>query len=368
VIYLRRKLIIGQIEPEREVVRGEECLFIMPVALTSKWLPAWIRITAYYGYSDKSIAIQSRMVDLDLCAGDRGDVHFSVVSRHTGILSLDEAIIEVKSLFGLFKFKKRYLNDIQAMQALVLPRTDKMEETSLRALDQVDENRREYLRINERSDQVETMRAYTDGDDARSMHWPVSSKLSALIVKQFEAPISAKTHILFDDYTGYSLETDEEACDRALDHRDQILDSVTASIHWLLSKQMSAQLHLGLSHSTREWLHGSQDHMRYRRILASLTPDSLPTLAEMLSGHIRFATNDRYLLFSRRLSETSANSLIHLSQNTCQVIFFYFKPEETSREEDHALRMIRQSSVEVVEMRLVSPDKKAVTGEGDPDV
>lgn len=368
LLYVRRKFVIGKVEPEREVVRGKECVFSIPVSLTTKWLPVGARLSAYYGHSDKSVKTQSKMIDLDLCAGDRGDIHFAVLSRHTGMLSLDEAVVEVKSVFGLFKYRKRYLNEREAMQTLVLPRTDQRDETTMRALDRVDESDLEHRRVNERSDQIETMRAYQDGDDVRSMHWPVSSRLSSLIIKQYEAPISAETHILFDDYTGYSLEIDEKACDQALDYRDQILDSVAGSIHWMLTKEISIQLHLGLGQNAWERLHISQDHMRYKRILASLAPDSMPTLAELIHDQLRFDANDRYLLFSRRLSEATASAIIHLARHACQAIFFYFKPDETSREEDNALRMMRQSSVEVIQVNPFLLVKEQADGKGNTDV
>jgi len=170
------------------------------------------------------------------------------------------------------------------------------------------------------------------------------------VVKQYEAPLAIETHILFDDFTGYSLVNDVKECDEALTRRDHILDQVSGAIVWLLEREMPASLHTFSADSLGERISITNEPLRYRRLLAMIEPDMSPTLGESIERQRGSRSRDRFLLFSSRISETTAAAIIALQRRAYQVIYFYFRQESQSREEENALRMLRRADIEVFEV------------------
>jgi uncharacterized protein (DUF58 family) len=232
----------------------------------------------------------------------------------------------------------------------VLPLPDKTEDTVIRAFQQVEESDLAKRRVEERSDEIDTLRTYREGDDIRRIHWQVSSRMNEFVVKQYEAPLAIETHVLFDDFTGYSLVNDVVACDDALTRRDHILDHVSGAIIWLLEHEMPASFHTYSADSLNERITITNEPLRYRRLLAMLEPDTSPTLGESIERIRGYASRDRYLLFSSRISEETAAAIIALQRRAYQVIYFHFRQESQSREEDNALRMLRRAEIEVYEV------------------
>ncbi len=349
-LYLRKRLITGKIKVSSEMPRGDLVRFSLPVQLKTRWLPVRVKLSAWYGLADKSVLPQKEIYFRDLRAGDDLEIFFTVAARHTGKLVLDEARMEVRTFFGLFKFKRKFREHVHQLATIILPLPEKTDNSIVRAIEQVEESELAKRRIEERSDEIDTMRAYNHGDDVRRIHWPVSSRLNELVVKQYEAPIAIETHILFDDFTGYSLQDDIDFCDRALTRRDRILDSVSGSIAWLLRHDMAVVLHTGLTDSARERLGVAKELSKYKRLLAMMKPDSLPPLGEMIESLRVQGEKDRYLLFSSRISKASAAAIISLKRTAFQVIYFYFNKDNETIEEKNALRMIRRADIEVVEI------------------
>ncbi|NLA82087.1 MAG: DUF58 domain-containing protein [Clostridiaceae bacterium] len=363
ILLLRSKLLIGALEAGQEISRGDEGVFLLPLFLKSRWLPARLRITARYGHLDKSLLAQKLSQVRKLRPGDKEQVRFLIKSRHTGSLILDEILLEVRGLLGLFKFKRRFLHSQHPAEILVLPLAAGGLDTEVQALDHVQESDLERRPIKERSDEIDTIRDYQAGDDIRTIHWPLTARMDSLIVKEYEAPVSVRSHLILDDFSAYSLESDPEACDRALAVRDQILDAVTFSIQALLNRDMTLELHLGLKQSARERLSMAKETLYYRRLLAHLPPDSLPDLGQALGRLGQHSSKDRYLLFSQRLSESSAAAMVDLARQVSQLVFFYFEPPSKSREEDNALLRLGRSKVELV---LIPAASGRQTGEGSP--
>lgn len=361
ILFLRKRLVIQALEPGQEVSRGSEGLFLLPLSLKSRWLPARLRITARYGRYDKSLLPQKLSLVRKLRPGDSEEVRFLIKSRHTGSLILDEVLLEVRGLLGLFKFKRPFLHSQNPAEVLVLPLAAGGLDKEVRALDHVQESDLQRRPIKERSDEIDTIRDYQAGDDIRTIHWPLTARMDSLIVKEYEAPVSVRSHLILDDFTAYSLESDPEACDRALAVRDQILDAVTYSIQALLSRDMAIELHLGLKQSARERMSMAKETLYYRRLLAHLPPDSLPDLGQALGRLGQYSSKDRYLLFSQRLSESSAAAMVDLARQVSQLVFFYFEPPSKSREEDNALFRLGRSKVELV---LIPAASSRQVGEG----
>jgi len=350
LLYIRRRLKVGTFRVVSELPRDEIVHFTLPVRLETRWLPLRIKLTARYGSEDKTIRIQKDSSFRDLRAGDDVELYFSVAARHSGKLILDEARIEVRTLFGLFKFRKVFRHRDHPMLTYVLPLPDKTEDTVIRAFQQVEESDLAKRRVEERSDEIDTLRTYREGDDIRRIHWQVSSRMNEFVVKQYEAPLAIETHVLFDDFTGYSLVNDVVACDDALTRRDHILDHVSGAIIWLLEHEMPASFHTYSADSLNERITITNEPLRYRRLLAMIEPDTSPTLGESIERMRGYASRDRFLLFSSRISEETAAAIIALQRRAYQVIYFHFRQESQSREEENALRMLRRAEIEVYEV------------------
>ncbi|MGI6508554.1 MAG: DUF58 domain-containing protein [Saccharofermentanales bacterium] len=355
LFYLKRRLVTGTITVDPETPRGEIVNFILPVRLETRWLPLRIKLKARYGSLDKSVRSQKEVTFRDLRAGDELELNFSVAARHTGKLILDEARLEARTFFGLFKFKRVFRSRDIRMMTYVLPLPDRADNTVIRAFRQVDESELAKRRVEERSDEIDTMRVYREGDDIRRIHWQVSSRMNEFIVKQYEAPLAIETHILFDDFTGYSFLDDMALCDKALSLRDLILDYVSGTINWLIQHEMVVSLHTGSSESVTERLRLANDPLRYRRLLAMMEPDTLPTLGEMIENRRGSGSRDRFLLFSSRISEATAASIVELQRKAYQIIYFHFNTDSLTPEEEKALKMLRRADIEVVEVHDQRP-------------
>ncbi len=348
IIYLKKRLLIDRLETSREIVRGERATFVVKLSLGSRWLPAQLSFTARYGKTDKSIGEQSHTLIYDLRPGEEATLRTFVTGRHVGALALDGLTAEMRGFLGLFKYQKNLLLANEAAEILVLPQLygDKCDHVSdFRHIVESEQQRR---RVHERSDEIDTMRNFQEGDEMRSIHWPISARIGTLVTKEYEAPVSIRTHLIFDDFSGYSLCKERDQCERALRLRDSILDAVASNIDRLLSIDRTLELYLGVQQTARERQSAKRDSLNYRRLLASLPLDSMPTLVESLGTHRQFGEKDSCVLFSARLSEASAAAVVRLSRDVSQVVFYYFEPPEISREEDFALWMIRQSSVTLI--------------------
>lgn len=350
LFYIRRRLKTGTFEIVQELPREEIAHFKLPVRLDTRWLPLRIKLTALYGSEDKSVRPQREVSFRDLRAGDDIELFFSVAARHTGKLILDEARLESRTFFGLLKFQRVYRHRDHPMMTYVLPLPNKSEDTMIRAFRQVDESELAKRRVEDRSDEIDTLRMYREGDDIRRIHWQVSSRLNEFVVKQYVAPLAIETHVLFDDYSGYSLFNDETACDMALTRRDCILDHVSGAVTWLLQHDMAVSLHTGSQESVPERLNLTGNPFRCRRLLSMIEPDTVPALGETIESLRGSGSRDRYILFSSRLSESTAAVIIELQRRAYQVIYFYFRPESQSREEENALRMLQRADIEVIEI------------------
>jgi len=117
--------------------RDEIVHFILPVRLETRWLPLRIKLTARYGSEDKTVRAQKEISFRDLRAGDDVELYFSVAARHSGKLILDEARIEVRTFFGLFKFRKLFRHRDRPMMTYVLPLPNKTDDTLIRAFNKL---------------------------------------------------------------------------------------------------------------------------------------------------------------------------------------------------------------------------------------
>ena len=355
IFYLKKKIHFDRLTANREIMRGEKGVFSIDVSLLSRWLPASIRFTARYGKSDKSVDEESLYLAHDLRPAEIAEFIFSVTGRHCGHLMLDDLTAEVKGMLGIFKYKTKLLDLQENLEILVLPKVQDTQKESVLAFRHIVDNEKQRRRVHERSDEIDTMRNYRVGDELRSIHWPISSRMGILVTKEYESPVSIRTHLLLDDFTGYSLSTTREAAEAALQLRDTMLDAIASEIDKLLLSDMALELHLGIQQTARERQNIARESLHYRRLLASIEADSLPTLVGSIGAHRQFNADDRCMLFATRLSEASAAAIVQLAREIAEVIFYYFEPAEITREEDFALWMIKQSPVTLIRM---TPDRK----------
>lgn len=145
---------------------------------------------------------------------------------------------------------------------------------------------------NRREDQtsIRSVRQFVEGDSARSIHWPLTAKLSELQIKEYSSASGRKTYLFLDGYKDQVIPEIREFAgvpDKGPDHFDEVAE-VSASIATVLLKEGVDTVML-INDRHRTECHGRKyHHMRYfLDKLTAYVPDGPLTFSEFLNRESR---------------------------------------------------------------------------------
>lgn len=347
IIYLRRRLRIGQVEIQAETSRGDLANFRLSLSLNTFFLPAEISVTAWYGLTDRTLEPEQHVVRRNLIPGKKEKIIVSMEARHTGWLQLDEVNVVLRGVFGILQSKYSYSSDKEDMQTLVLPVASFDSTAAVNAIRETKEGNVQRKRVEDRSDEIDTLREYSPGDDSRRIHWQVSARLQSMMIKQYDEPLEMRTAVVVDEHTGYEeMETVWE-CEQALNRRDLLLDSTAGILREFLKNELYVRLETGERSAVGIFNRKVENLQSLRRQLALLPIDSTPELGTMIVQELDQVSADRYLLLTTRLSFDSVTAILKLKEQTRYVSLFYFVEEPPDYDMEQALERMRLVGVDV---------------------
>lgn len=209
-----------------------------------------------------------------------------VLARHTGAFPSGPESLAVTDLFGLIRLEKK-LDQRQAV--LSLPRTFSMEESVLLS---GEEGNTSLRRGREDPTSPEGVRDYHPGDPLKRVHWKLSQRRQALLVRTYEM-MSPPEMLILTDQT--FLEGDPE---RSALFRDAILETAASLAKERLS--MASPVRLPLYEAQGEGFQGS-------------APGETEVMLEMLADapYLRDADYAAFILSeTRRLNSVGAVALV----------------------------------------------------------
>lgn len=347
ILYLRRRLRIGRVETQAETSRGDYADFRLAISLKSLFLPAEISVSAWYGLTDRTMEPEQHLVRRSLVPGREEEIIISMEARHTGWLQLDEVNVVLRGLFGILQSKYTYSPAKQEMRTLVLPLASFDSTAIVNAMRETKDGNVDRKRIEDRSDEIDTLREYAPGDDARRIHWQVSARLQSLMVKQYEEPLEMRTAVMVDEYTGYEAMETEWECEQALNRRDLLLDSAAGILREFLKNELYIRLDTGERSSVGIFSKKIENLHSLRRQLALLPVDSTPEIGTMILHELDQVSADRYLLLATRLSFDSVTAIVKLKEQARYVSLFYFVEEPPAYDMEKAFERMRLAGVDV---------------------
>lgn len=347
IIYLRRSLRIAKVETQAETSRGDLADFKFSILLKSIFLPAEISVTAWYGLSDKTMEPEQHIVRRSLIPGREEKIVISMEAKHTGWLQLDEVNLVLCGVFGILKTKYSYSSDKEDMQTLVLPVASFDSATAVKAVRETKEGNLQRKRIEDRSDEIDTLREYSPGDDARRIHWQVSARLHSLMIKQYDEPLEMRTAVMVDEFTGYNEMDTAWECEQALTRRDLLLDSTAGILREFLKNELFVRLEAGERSAVGIFHRKIEKLQSLRRQLALLPIDSTPELGTMIVQELNQLSADRYLMLTTRLSFDSVAAILKLKEQAPYISLFYFVEQPPEYDMEQSLERMRVAGVDV---------------------
>ena len=347
MLYLRSRIRIGQVEHQVETSRGDFTEFKLSILLQTLFLPAEISVTAWYGLTDRSLEPEQHLVRRSLIPGNKEDIIISMESRHTGWLHLDEVNVSLRGVLGILQVKYKYSSEKDSMKTLVLPIASFDSTAAVNALRETKDGNVERKRVDDRSDEIDTLREYTPGDDTRRIHWQVSARLQSTMIKQYGEPLEMRTAIMVDENTATEEHKSALDWDKALSRRDLLLDSTAGILHEFLNNELYVRLETGERSTAGAFSRKIENLQSYRRQLALLPIDSTPEIGAMIVNELDQISADRYLLLTTRLSYQTVTAILKLKEQVRYVSLFYFIEEPPSSEMEEAFNRMRLAGVDV---------------------
>ncbi|NLC88524.1 MAG: DUF58 domain-containing protein [Clostridiaceae bacterium] len=347
IIYLRSRLRIGQLEYQAETNRGDLAEFKLSISLQTLFLPAEISVTAWYGLTDRSLEAEQHLVRHSLVPGNKEEIIVSMEARHTGWLQLDEVIISLRGILGILQTKYRYSSDQENMQTLVLPLASFDATPAVNALRESKDGLVERKRVEDRSEEIDTLREYSPGDDIRRIHWQVSARLQSMMIKQYEEALEMRTAVLVDENTADAEYKSAPEWNKALSRRDLLLESTAGILHEFLNRELYVRLETGAGSTGGVFSRKIESLQSYRRQLALLPVNSTPEIGTLIVHELNQISADRYLLLTTRLSYQTVTTILKLKEQVRYVSLFFFIEDPPGHEMEEAFDRMRRAGVDV---------------------
>ena len=328
-----------------EVTRGQMLNVLFPVEVRLWLVPVQVMIKAWYGLNESVQKPMKRQLQVTAGPRETKTLVMQVEGRHCGRVEMDDIQIRLRDTFGLFYARLPGAKARFSHEALVLPRFEV--ETDIRdwAKDLLDEGEKARQRVDERTDEVDTIRHYRPGDTLKAIHWKLSSRQNKFIVKQYEMPKEVRFCLLTDPTLSLDRSMDLLQRDRMLDQRDHILETMAGFVFFLLSNRMHATL--VTFHPDKMVQKSMQvDHLRHFRRQLSLLPteQNLP-LGEQLLQEERVDTYDYYLLQTTRLGEATVARIKERMRSTRGIMLVYHYAGQMEQDTADSLKSLTNAGV-----------------------
>lgn len=164
----------------------------------------------------------------------REDTVVTMPARHVGTYPAGISAVRVSDCFGLFVFQKRVA---EADNALVLPRPFSIDKPRFFA---GDEGSTALQRTLEDFSSPEDVRPFVPGDALKRVHWKLSVRRRALLVRKYETPAPPDTLILLD----CSEPEDVKDAERRAALRDVLCETAVAVAKMQMADQSPVRLPL----------------------------------------------------------------------------------------------------------------------------
>lgn len=328
----------------RQVTKGTKAILQMEIHNDRLFIFPYIKVyyqnlySGIYGTLEESICsvlpLKQHIIKEEIPCNIRGRFPLGIVK------------VEIGDLLGLFNFsidltKKSYHRPlyidiwprILRLASLPIPQIDHEGNVSKALMDTQD--------ISNISD----IRQYRFGDPLKKIHWKLSSKLQEIQVKNYESDTQPEIIIIIE--TSYNENRDMDS----FLIEDQMIESTTAIVHYLLSNWISLEL-IGYTNA-RQSLTGKnpQDFQEFYGFLANLpfsSPFSIGDIMQMES-HLLGNSNSGIFLVLKSLSPKLFNILFSIKDRGLPLLLFYVKnPGRSNKTEEQIMQEFSEKGINTI--------------------
>ncbi|HHT45534.1 MAG TPA: DUF58 domain-containing protein [Fastidiosipila sp.] len=346
MIAKKRVRILSPTSPN-EVTRGQMLNVVFPIEVRLWLVPIQIMIKAWYGLNESVERPMKRQLQVTAGPKETKTLIMQVEGRHCGRVEMDDIQIRLRDTFNLFYARLPGAKARFSHEALVLPRFEVEHLIEEWAKELLDEGEKARQRVEERTEEIDTIRHYRPGDTMKSIHWKLSSRQNKFIVKQYEMPKEIRFCLMTDPALPFDQHNDLLARDRLLDQRDYMLETMAGAVFYLLTHGMHATL---ITFFPDKMLQKSMqvEHLRhFRRQLALVPTESTISLEDQLLQEGRSDYYDYYLLQTTRLSEGTLTRIQELMREARGILLLYHYAGTIERETNDKLRSLINAGVHV---------------------
>lgn len=351
LIAKRRVRIVSPTSPN-EVTRGEMLNVVFPIEVRLWLVPIQIMIKAWYGLNESVERPMKRQLQVTAGPRETKTLIMQVEGRHCGRVEMDDIQIRLRDSFNLFYARLPGAKARFSHEALVLPRFEVEHHIEEWAKDLLDEGEKARQRVEERTEEIDTIRHYRPGDTMKAIHWKLSSRQNKFIVKQYEMPKEIRFCLMTDPALPFDQLADLLARDRLLDQRDHMLETMAGAVFYLLTHRMHATL---ITFYPDKMVQKSMqvEHLRhFRRQLALLPTEGTISLEDQLLQEGRSDSYDYYLLQTTRLSEGTLTRIQELMRATRGILLLYHYTGKIEQKTKDQLRGLMNAGVHVKALPL----------------
>ena len=250
--------------------------------------------------------------------------------------------IEVTSQdpFGLFQLKRSFLS---SREFTVFPKTELLPDLNPQ-LSSLPSDAKSTHRSDHITTDSATIRTYRSGDSPRRIHWPYTARMNSLMVKEFEAGISAESWVLLDMHNQSHVGQDP------VDNSEELAVTVACS---LINKLTSLSMPVGLTANSESYCKFRPDrntaHMQNMMLaLASIRSNGRVRLRQFI-----YDLEHQLNRFSSLIVVTPSNrtewieALAFLKSKGIKVSVIYIDPSKfsSSSASDHTIQELLESEI-----------------------
>jgi len=212
------------------VIKGDDVRFSFTIANEDLVIYPYIKLVFFSRDSLYSSDAQTKT--FSLLPREKASFDFILKCKYRGTYEIGIESVEVRDLFGLFKFKRK-MNSKKTIT--VYPRIIYLENFNI-SPNFISESDRLLNIYGHDSSSISDIRKYSYGDSMKKIHWKLSAKSNELMVRNFQSTSGMNTVLVLD------LKSLNGTIDENIEIEDRLIESATSVIYYCLENSIPINL------------------------------------------------------------------------------------------------------------------------------
>jgi uncharacterized protein (DUF58 family) len=283
--------------------------------------------------------------------GIKASISKEFICRHKGMFNIGHVEVEFGDIFGLFKWKKVFNDEIYLH---IYPKVHIIKHMDLPARQQFGTV---AVKHNAYEDYASTkdIRKYEIGDSFKKMHWKVTAHRSDFFVRNVELNASANLNLFLDLYEGsYSEENGD-------DMEEKAAECAVSIIRYALGKSMSVNLVAKGEKPVNISARGTNRFYEVLDTISKLTSTGDIPISELVKREARKLDWDATIvIITPNIDKSSAEVYMALKTSGIEFVIVYLCKEHEEANEN--LDALKNNEFKVYEVALQDDVRQVLGG------